>query len=387
MTDRKNPYAGQPERQFNKYDAGLRDPSLFDPVSDVPFSISRDDRVVTAGSCFAQHVARYITRSGFNHYIAEPAHRIITPALAERYNYGLFSARYGNLYTARQLPQLIERAYGTFDPAARAWSSNDRFVDPFRPQIQPGAFGSEAEVEADRRQHLACVRDAIENMEVFVFTLGLTEAWVDKRDGAVFPLAPGVAGGTYDPRTVAFENFDEADTAADLRHAIDLIRKKNRKVRIILTVSPVPLNATFEDRHVYCSTAWSKAALRIAAEKVSRAAPDCCYFPSFEIITSPQTCGHYFGPDCREVLPAGVDHVMRLFFRHFAGTELGHPHGTPAPASPEPQQTGIAEEIERGFQLLCDEELLDNAGAEIGADKPAQSRAGLLGRLVSGLRR
>lgn len=356
---RKHPYSGLPDRQFWKRAPGVADLAAFDPVSDVPFQITRDDRIVTAGSCFAQHVARYLGQSGFNHHIAEPAHPLVPDDIAARHNYGLFSARYGNLYTARQLLQLIRRAYGDFVPQADAWDGTQpgTYVDPFRPQIQPGGYDSTAELAADRAQHLAAVRQAFETMDVFVFTLGLTEGWEDTRDGAVFPLAPGVAGGTYDPALVAFRNFDEGETANDLTDALTLIRQRNPKVRIILTVSPVPLNATYVDRHVAVSTAWSKAALRIAAEKVQGRFDDCCYFPSFEVITSPQARGRYFADDGREVLPAGVAHVMRLFFHHLAGVDVAA--DTPPPAA-APRRDAHTEQMERALQVLCDEEAINN---------------------------
>ena len=74
--------------------------------------------------------------------------------MAEPYNYGIYTARYGNLYTARQLLQLFQRAYGSFTPAEGAWAEEDgRWTDPFRPLIQPDRYVSRAELEADRAQH------------------------------------------------------------------------------------------------------------------------------------------------------------------------------------------------------------------------------------------
>ena len=61
--------------------------------------------------------------------------------LAEAQGYGLYSARYGNIYTARQLRQLIDRAYGNFSPVEDIWTQPDGSVlDPFRPSVQPGGF-------------------------------------------------------------------------------------------------------------------------------------------------------------------------------------------------------------------------------------------------------
>ena len=91
-----HPYSGKPNRQFWKREPGLDDPSLLDPVSSPEFRISPKDRVVTAGSCFAQHVARALSEAGFRHHVTERAHPIIPKKLAEAHRYGMFSARYGN---------------------------------------------------------------------------------------------------------------------------------------------------------------------------------------------------------------------------------------------------------------------------------------------------
>ena len=116
---------------------------------------------------------------------------MIGPAIANANSYGLFSARYGNIYTAKQLRQLYQRAFGSFTPIEKVWSYNeDQFVDPFRPRIQPSGFHSMEEFEIDNKEHLAAVRKAFEEMDVFIFTLGLTESWINNQDGAVYPLAP-----------------------------------------------------------------------------------------------------------------------------------------------------------------------------------------------------
>src|SRR5690606_5004505 len=114
--------------------------------------------------------------SGFNYFVTEPGHPILSDGIRKAHNYGLFSARYGNIYTARQLLQLFHRAYGEFEPAEDVWIETDGAVlDPFRPTTQPGGYVSEAEMRADRRQHLAAVRHMFEQLDIFVFTLGLTE--------------------------------------------------------------------------------------------------------------------------------------------------------------------------------------------------------------------
>jgi hypothetical protein len=155
-----------------------------------------------------------------------------------------------------------------------------------------------------------------ERSDVFVFTLGLTEAWRSKRDGAVFPVAPGVSAGRVDENEHEFVNFTTADVSRDLASFLERLAGVNPRVRVILTVSPVPLIATYESRHVVVSTTASKAALRAAADEIERSHPNVWYFPSYEIVTGHFSGGRYFESDMRSVSDEGVDHVMRLFFKH-----------------------------------------------------------------------
>ncbi len=350
-----HPYRSLPASAFwRKAVAGVAIQNV-DPVGDVGFTIRSTDRVATAGSCFAQHIARHLRAAGFHFLVTETAHPIVPPEQAELFGYGLFTARYGNIYTARQLLQLFQRAYGLFVPAVDAWQEVDgRWTDPFRPQIQPGRFLSRAELEADRAHHFGCIRRAFKELDVFVFTLGLTESWSSRQDDAVYPLCPGVGGGTFDPERHVFRNASAAEIGADLISFVDLLRGVNPAARIILTVSPVPLVATASGQHVLTATTYSKAALRVAADEVSRQRRDVAYFPSFEIITGNFNRGAYFAEDCRSVTEDGVEHVMRTFLRHCTeGATVTPPQ--PAPVDPHTAR------MKQLVKIVCDEEALDRS--------------------------
>jgi hypothetical protein len=326
-----------------------------DPVVRAAFAIGRHDRIATAGSCFGQHIGRHLRRLGFNFLDAEKPHPLLSGEHAERFGYGVFSARYGNIYTARQLLQLFQRAFGTFEPAEDMWQDGGTFTDPFRPHVQPGGFISAVEYRADRRKHFAAVRRMFTELDVFVFTLGLTEAWISRTDGAVFTLCPGVAGGRFDPDLHEFHNFDVMEVVGDMTAFITVLRRVNPACRIVLTVSPVPLVATAEDRHVLVSTVYSKSVLRVAAEQVVQAFDGVAYFPSYEIIAGNYSRGRYYGSDLRDVTDAGVAHVMRLFSAHYLVTEA---HAQVVPASPNASEQHFLA-MERVMQVMCDEEALD----------------------------
>lgn len=276
-----------------------------------PFLIDREDKVATAGSCFAQHIARTLSAQGFGYLVTETG-----PA---EQGYGLYPARFGNIYTVRQLRQTFQRAYGLFAPSDDAWRVGDHWVDPFRPGVQTGGFTDREALAADREAHLAAVRAMFEKADVFIFTLGLTEAWVNRTDGAVVPLAPGVAGAETTDGDYGFHNFTVQETIDDLLAFIDEVRILAPSLRIILTVSPVPLIATFEDRHVLQATTYSKSVLRVAAETARTLREGVVYFPSYEIVTGAHNKARFFEDDLRNVAPEGVARVMSVFSRHFLG--------------------------------------------------------------------
>jgi hypothetical protein len=366
-----HPYATAPAHQRWRTAMTRTAPADIDPVIGSPWRLTQDDRIATAGSCFAQHVARRLRDNGLGLLDAEPAHSILSAQVAEDFGFGLYSARFGSIYTSRQLLQLLRRAYGRFTPAEDVWEGERGLLfDPFRPTIQPNGYPTREEYDADRRAHFAAVRSMFETATVFIFTLGLTECWRAKADGAVYPLCPGVAAGTFDPERHEFHNLSAAEVIADLDAFLTEVREINPELRVILTVSPVALAATAEPRHVWTSTTASKAALRVAAEEIAQR-PGVLYFPSYEVITNPASRGAYYQDDLREVTAEGVDHVMRLFFQHMVEGGVAEA----APSSPA-QADAFLEQAARAVAVLCDESKLDPVEAVSPGAAPAASTTG-----------
>lgn len=355
----EHPYTSLPDKAFWRRSVAGRPMAEVDPVGEFDLQLSRDAKVATAGSCFAQHIARYLKQSGFNYYVAEAGHPIVPEAVREAQGYGLFSARYGNIYTARQLVQLMDRAYGNFAPEEAPWVDPDGSVrDPFRPTVQPGNFISVSEMEADRAQHLAAVREMFETLDVFVFTLGLTECWRSRADGAVFPLCPGVNGGDFDPEKYEFYNQGVEDVTADMTAFIKKLKAVNARAEVVLTVSPVPLMATAEPgAQVLSATTYSKSVLRVAAEQLRKAHAHVHYFPSYEVITGAFNRGRYYAEDLRNVVEDGVSHVMGLFLAHATDGQEAYV----APDRGADDEDDFLAQASKAVEAECDEVALDRS--------------------------
>jgi hypothetical protein len=349
-----HPYSEAPDRSFwSRSVARNWIPGELLPATSMLLRAS--DNVASAGSCFAANIVPYLEQAGYSYVRTEPPHPLFRE-IKEPLGYDNFSASYGNIYTARQLLQLIRRCRGEFRPAEDRWVDGARIVDPFRPGLNNKVALSHAEFEALSRQYLDRVKNVFAVADVFVFTLGLTEAWISKIDGAVFPACPGTVAGSFDPERHVFKNFGVGEVIEDLRAVIAECRRINPALRFILTVSPVPLVATATGEHVLSATVYSKSVLRAAAGEVARSEKDVTYFPAYEIVTGPQAPADFFEPDRRNVSRAAIDTVMSVFLLH-CETSAGTAR---VPAAPASDQRSIAEQLSTAVATAeCEEAMME----------------------------
>ncbi|WJH56520.1 hypothetical protein FE254_10175 [Ectopseudomonas guguanensis] len=341
ISSAKNPYLGLDDSKFWKRSVSKLAFDEVDPVVCAKFIISHSDKVATAGSCFAQHISKRLIDSGFSWLNLEPAPKDMSLEQASDLGYGVYSARYGNIYTSGQLVQLFQRAFSLEDFEREPWVGKNGLIDPFRPYVQSRGFASREEFFEDLEKHLAAVRQIFLDLDVFIFTLGLTESWVRKSDSAVVPFHPGVLGASVGADDYIFKNQSVMEVNSDLLLFRSMLKKVNPGARVLITVSPVPLIATYSKGHVLPQTVYSKSVLRVAAEEFSQSFDDVAYFPSYEIISSHYNRGAYYKDDLREVDSRGVDHVMRLMLKHY---------------------TRLASSLDDSYSevsLVCDEDNLD----------------------------
>lgn len=117
----------------------------------------------------------------------------------------------------------------------------------------------------------------------------------------------------------------------------------NPAARIILTVSPVPLAATYSGEHVLLATVHSKAVLRVAAQQLAENFAHVAYFGAYEIVTASGDSAGYFEVDRRTVTDQAVAHVIACFREQFlqVGDIANGPHPPPS--------------AETGRRPMCDE--------------------------------
>lgn len=311
-----NPYQGLPSAAFWRSAVVSDDPFFVANIYKKKFNLDSRSKIATVGSCFAQHIASNLRAHGFNVLDVEPSPPGLAPSQRQKYGYSMYSARYGNVYTVRQFLQIVRELSKPFDADSYVWSKNGRYYDAFRPAVEPDGLCTKDEVIEHRKYHLEKVRSLFRELDVLIFTLGLTETWVSKTSGICYPTAPGTIAGSYDSNIYKFHNLTFSETLKDFNQAIKSLKKlrDGKNLKIILTVSPVPLTATASGNHVLTATTYSKAILRSVAGQLSSNKNNIDYFPSYEIVHNPRLHSVSFEENLRTVRPETVKIVMKHFF-------------------------------------------------------------------------
>ncbi|HEX8306124.1 MAG TPA: GSCFA domain-containing protein [Jatrophihabitans sp.] len=354
-----NPYQSLPARSFWRTAVAEPEMLAIDDLWTPKFDLGQDDPILTAGSCFARHIGRTLLELGMNWRDAEPAPPGLTAAERAARQYGVFSFRTGNIYTAAMLRQWLGWATGAEVPGEESWVEDGRHFDPFRPSVEPAGYDSAEAMLAARRTTLAAIRAAVADASCLVFTLGLTEAWHDRRDGVVYPVCPGTVRGVFDPDRHEFRNHAFAQVQQDVLAAVDLARSVNPGLRVLLTVSPVGLTATATGEHALTANTYSKSVLRAVAGQLAQEHEQIDYFPAYEIITGVPFRGAFYEPNLRDVTPEGVEFVMRRFTaalsRQSASQTASQSASQPAGHQAGPDRADSGKEAD----LLCDDAVLD----------------------------
>ncbi|MCW0182928.1 MAG: GSCFA domain-containing protein, partial [Zavarzinia sp.] len=255
-----------------------------------PF-INADRTVIAFGSCFANNISRYLNSIGYN-----VATRRDAIAYVSRMGDGIV-----NTYAIRQQ---FEWAWENRKPQVELWHD-----------YKATEFGYDEGVRLR-------TKELFDMGDLFIITLGLSEVWYDEVTGEVFWRA--VPADKYDPSRHKFRMIDQAESLANITAIYSLIRKHRPGARIVFTVSPIPLMATFRGKACIVASAVSKAILRSAMDEFLATAgaedKDLFYFPAYEVITG--SLHEPFTMDLRHPMLHTILFNMKVFERHFCDTGI-----------------------------------------------------------------
>lgn len=303
-------------------------PAGWDIKTTLPFSkhkdiINKKTRLISFGSCFASEIGRRLLSRGYNYVFTQKTLPLgVIDNLSSRDSAPNFSAYYGILFNSLSLDYIVKRA--SSDPSLPRillqWQpdrpSDDRsglYVDPFREGI---CFTSREAYEHEYPIHTEALYQALSTADVIIWTFGLSEAWI--LDESDLPVSCGIQNYVkLISRPLFINEQGHFDAFSRFRTYVKSI---NGKAHFIVSVSPIPLNASFSCMHIISANALSKAQCMIAAHRCAETYNDTYYLPSFEYVTD--CLPDPWAPDRRHVSDSTVDKVIDLFLHLFSDPKI-----------------------------------------------------------------
>ena len=255
-----------------------------DAVTPVPVLNTRS-RVLTLGSCFAQNVAMVLTRRG-----------------VEAKSLGM--------------GELINSTFA--NRALLKWLLNEEGSE-----LDEETLGVFAHYYGAER---SSARARFTNADVFILTLGVAPCFFNRKTG-LFHLSYPNTNTLHLLAENEFRTTSVAENARNIEEIVLAIRRLSPEATIFLTVSPVPLFATFEYPSAIVADCVSKSTLRVAIDEVCRAKqPGIHYWPSFEIVRWLGIYeGNAYGAEdgtSRHVSEHYIDVIMEAFLAHYCSEPL-----------------------------------------------------------------
>jgi tetratricopeptide (TPR) repeat protein len=223
-----------------------------------PKFLSKDTRFFTMGSCFARNLSRSLNNSGYTSHHME-------------------ISEYINTTFANKV--FVDWLGGA--PIDRAISG--RIVELLPP-------------DWSKEHTLAVIRSS----DVFILTLGVAPAFFDRATGDFVLPRPTALNSRVLAEKCLYRTTSVKENVDNVLHVIKFIRGIVPRIKIIVTVSPVPLLASFEYESAVQADCLSKSTMRLVAHEVVNNSniTDILYWPSFEIFRwAGSQASDYFAAD------------------------------------------------------------------------------------------
>ena len=278
------------EEAYGNLKTGIRERTFRVPTKDEPqfwngmflpklsprFSLKPNEKIFTIGSCFAREIERLLIENKFN----IPIKKFELPSGEFQWD----AASLLNEYNAGTIFQRIESVFDEFEYTDNIGieQTKEGYVDLFL-HIHNKPISLERLIQ--RRTQINELYKELLDSTTIIITLGLTECWYDVIGKCYLNKAPSRSLISLNPGRYEFHRMDVGDVLDRMCKTIELINKHSIK-NILLTVSPVPLEATFTTNNAIMANSYSKSVLRIVAEKLMEMYDNVDYFPSYEIALS-----------------------------------------------------------------------------------------------------
>lgn len=290
----------------------LRKPR-FTAVVQPDFCIDRKDKLFAIGSCFARGIEIVLATRGlqvesaakdFDQFAVLGDKKVTTLGFTNKYTtYSILNELTWALDPAAQFPE-----------ASLVELDDKRCIDP---HINPTLEVADRAGTLLRRRIIREVNARIRVCRVVFMTLGLVETWYDQQAGVHLNTTPTREMQERFPGRYSFSASNYLQNLDNMEKIHTLLSQYGHpELQMVVTTSPVPLNATFTGQDIVVANTYSKSTLRVVAQDFAAGHANVQYFPSYEMVMNSER-DMAWEDDLRHVKGDMTKHVMDVFMRNF----------------------------------------------------------------------
>jgi hypothetical protein len=298
---------------------------LASPNCSPSFQIGADDTIFAIGSCFARNVEKSLEGAGKRVLSREFQLGPIGESLGEAAN---FYNKYSIQSVTNEVRWALERE--TFPGADLLYDQGRGSYSDC--QLGMAKLDFPLEDILDFRQRYLDGMTGVASADVIILTLGYVETWFDTKLDLYLNVAPPTPMIKREPDRFEFRVLSYSDILDGLNELYALLLKHRTKpLKMLVTVSPVPLLSTFRDMDVLVANAYSKSVQRAALDEFLLDKPNVDYFPSYEFVTLSNPTVAWSRGDYRHVSPDVVNRIMSNVLRNYVTGEEAAPEAGDPP--------------------------------------------------------
>ncbi|MBS1505660.1 MAG: GSCFA domain-containing protein [Bacteroidetes bacterium] len=244
------------------------------------FPIRATDRILTAGSCFADSIGSRLTENKFS----------------------VWSNKLGAVYNPLSIHQLLQFFLGQQLPSPQSYMVNEGIWFNYDLHSSMSAATKE-ELETKIRDSVEEGNSFLKSANRVIITYGTAFVYRLKTSGQVVANCHKVPSGNF-----AKEFLTEEEIRKSFQIFYDQLKQINPNCKIILTVSPVRhLKDTLELNAV------SKSILRLACHSLTNQFSDVEYFPAYEILLDDLRDYRFYKTDRLHPTDEAIEYIWEKF--------------------------------------------------------------------------
>ena len=278
---------------------------LASPMVNPGFQFEKSDTFFAIGSCFARNVEAALANANLRVLSREFDLGKIGESVGQAFN---FFNKYSVHSIYNELLWAFERKTFPGEDILYPLRQGKKYCD-----LQLGSAKLEfspEEILEFRHKFLDSMAQ-VAHTDVIILTLGYVETWYDKELDIYLNIAPPAALCKAQPDRFEFRVLSYDEVIQGMNDIYALLKKHRTKpLKMLVTVSPVPLLSTFRDMDVLVANTYSKSVQRAALESFVADKPDVDYFPSYEFVILSNPTIAWSRGDYRHVSPDIVARIM-----------------------------------------------------------------------------